>query len=86
MQLTGVFWSTRAGTSILERWCVARPPFLRDMASIAMRRLQMPMLAFEANQNVNESSSAIMITGGPPEEIFAALASVFFPPIDSAHC
>jgi hypothetical protein len=35
--------------------------------------------------NVNEFSSAIMITGGPPDEILAAWASVSFPPADSAH-
>jgi hypothetical protein len=37
------------------------------------------------NQNVNVSSSAIKITGGPPEEIFTALAKVCLPPADSAH-
>jgi hypothetical protein len=39
-----------------------------------------------AIQNVNVSSSAIMITGGPPDDIFAALANVALPPADAAHC
>jgi len=37
-------------------------------------------------QNVNVSSSAIMMTGGPPDDIFAAWAKVCLPPVDSAHC
>jgi len=37
------------------------------------------------SQNVNVSSSAIMMTGGPPDEIFTALAKVCLPPADSAH-
>lgn len=36
-------------------------------------------------QNVNVSSSAIKMTGGPPDEIFTALAKVCLPPADSAH-
>jgi hypothetical protein len=38
------------------------------------------------SQNVNVSSSAIKITGGPPDEIFTALAKVALPPSDCAHC
>jgi len=37
------------------------------------------------SQNANVSSSAIMMTGGPPDEIFTALAKVCLPPADSAH-
>ena len=37
-------------------------------------------------QNVNVSSSAIMMTGGPPDDIFTALAKVALPPSDCAHC
>jgi hypothetical protein len=37
------------------------------------------------SQNVNVSSSAIKMTGGPPDEIFTALAKVCLPPADSAH-
>jgi hypothetical protein len=39
-----------------------------------------------AAQNVNVSSSAIMTTGGPPDDIFTAWANVSLPPADSAHC
>ena len=46
-------------------------------ASLAMQRFD--------SQNVNVSSSAIKMTGGPPDEIFAALAKVCLPPADSAH-
>src|SRR5579863_7597410 len=37
------------------------------------------------SQNVNVSSLAIMMTGGPPDDIFAAWAKVSLPPVDSAH-
>jgi hypothetical protein len=37
------------------------------------------------SQNVNVSSSAIKMTGGPPDEIFTALARVSLAPADSAH-
>ena len=46
-------------------------------ASLAMNRFD--------SQNVNVSSSAIKMTGGPPDEIFTALARVSLPPADSAH-
>ena len=39
-----------------------------------------------STQNVNVSSSAIMMTGGPPDDIFTAWANVSLPPADSAHC
>jgi hypothetical protein len=46
-------------------------------ASLAVQRFD--------SQNVNVSSSAIKMTGGPPDEIFTALAKVCLPPADSAH-
>ena len=46
-------------------------------ANLAMQRFD--------SQNVNVSSSAIKMTGGPPDEIFTALAKVCLPPADSAH-
>jgi len=36
-------------------------------------------------QKLNDSSSAIMITGGPPEEIFIACPIVSFPPSEAAQ-
>jgi hypothetical protein len=39
-----------------------------------------------ASQNVNVSSSAIMMTGGPPDDILTAWAKVSLPPADAAHC
>jgi hypothetical protein len=40
----------------------------------------------DTTQNVNVSSSAIMMTGGPPDDIFTAWARVSLPPADAAHC
>jgi len=36
-------------------------------------------------QNVNDSSSAIMTVGAPPEEIETACSNVFLPPSDAAQ-
>jgi hypothetical protein len=36
-------------------------------------------------QKLNDSSSAIMITGGPPEEIFIACPMVSLPPSEAAQ-
>jgi hypothetical protein len=49
-----------------------------------LRFATLSMQRFDS-QNVNVSSSAIMMTGGPPDEIFTALAKVCLPPADSAH-
>lgn len=38
------------------------------------------------SQNVNVSSSAIMMTGGPPDDILTAWVKVSLPPADAAHC
>jgi hypothetical protein len=54
-----------------------RDAALGSSAACAWRRLN--------SQNVNVSSSAIKMTGGPPDEIFTALAKVSLPPADSAH-
>ncbi len=58
----------------------------RDIGSV-LNKLPFGSLAMQRfdSQNVNVSSSAIMMTGGPPDEIFTALAKVCLPPADSAH-
>jgi hypothetical protein len=42
-------------------------------------------LAVQRFDSQNVSSSAIKMTGGPPDEIFTVLAKFSFPPGDSAH-
>jgi hypothetical protein len=58
------------------------------IGSVHIATLMRALLLYKrlATQNANVSSSAIMMTGGPPDDIFTAWAKVSLPPADSAHC
>jgi hypothetical protein len=70
-------WCKPPYAALLRRTCPTQGDDKLRIANLAMQRFD--------SQNVNVSSSAIKMTGGPPDEIFTALARVSLPPADSAH-
>ena len=79
------YWSL--AENVGTGWLVAGPVliFCPWSAAIGSTHARKAFFPYACDQNVNASSSAIMITGGPPVEIFVALASVALPPADSAQ-
>ena len=78
----GTCWPTSG--PVLMLWpCNAAIGSVHNIATSMRTLFAMQHLG---SQNVNVSSSAIMMTGGPPDDIFAAWAKVSLPPVDSAHC
>jgi len=80
---------TAFSTGIDEELPMSRPG---EAATAFLRHRDAALGSFAAfagqrpgSQNVNVSSSAIRMVGGPPDEIFTALAKVSLPPEDSAH-